>query len=221
MNEQTKQDAEQEVGQQSATPAIKSRFTKARVTAAAIGLGGMILGSIVGVGVQKGVESTGIFGPSVDALIAEQQANFNDVNARLDALKNMPADNEVKAGISELGKVLARQDELARQANAEIAYLSDQVSALRQERLTEAGYAGGADFWLKSGESVTVGSDSQVFGLLGARGGYADVNLNGTRKRVYVGDAVPVPGENPACTIFYKQATPRPDGRVGFDLTCS
>jgi len=154
-------------------------------------------------------------------LIAEQQANFSDVNARLDALKNMPADKEVKSGLNELAKVLARQDELARQANTEIAYLSDQVTALRQEQLADAGYAGGADFWLKGGESVTVGSDNQVFGLLGARSGFADVNLSGARKRVYVGDAIPVPAENPACTIFYKQATPRADGRIGFDLTCS
>jgi hypothetical protein len=117
--------------------------------------------------------------------------------------------------------VLARQDELARQANAEIAYLTDQVTALRQEQLAEGGYAGGADFWLKGGESVTVGSDNQVFGLLGARGGFADVNLNGTRKRVYVGDPIPVPSENPSCTVFYKQATPRAYGRIGFDLTCS
>lgn len=221
MSDQTQRDVEQEVGQQSAAPAGKSRFTKGRMVAAAIGLGGMILGSIVGIGVQEGVKSTGMLGPSVDALIAEQQANFNDVNARLDALKSMPADKEVKAGIDELGKVLARQDELARQANAEIAYLTDQVTAMRQEQLAGAGYAGGADFWLKSGESVTVGSDNQVFGLLGARGGFADVNLNGTRKRVYVGDTIPVPAENPACTIFYKQATARPDGRIGFDLTCS
>ncbi len=217
MTEQT----QQEVEQAPAAPTSKPRFTKGRVIAAAIGLGGMILGSVVGIGVRKGVESTGILGPSVGTLIAEQQSNFNDINARLDALKNLPADKEVKTGIAELGKVLARQGDLAKQANAEIAYLTDQVTALRQEQLADAGFAGGADFWLKGGESVTVGSDNQVFGLLGARSGFADVNLSGARKRVYVGDAIPVPAENPACTIFYKQATPRADGRIGFDLTCS
>ncbi len=215
------ENVQQEVEPVPPVAAPKSKFTKGRVVAAAIGLGGMILGSIVGIGVQKGVQSTGILGPSVDTLIAEQQSNFNDINARLDALKGLSADKEVKTSLDELGKVLARQDELARQANAEITYLSDQVTSMRQQQLAEAGYAGGADFWLKSGESVTVGSDNQVFGLLGARGGFADVNLNGTRKRVYVGDTIPVPAENPACTIFYKQATARPDGRIGFDLTCS
>jgi hypothetical protein len=54
--------------------------------AAAIGLCGMVLGSVVGLGVQLGVESTGLLGPSVESLIAEQQSNFGDVNARLDTL---------------------------------------------------------------------------------------------------------------------------------------
>lgn len=210
-----------EVEQAPAATARKSLLTKSRLAAAAIGLGGMILGSIVGVGVQKGVQSTGILGPSVDALIAEQQANFNDVNARLDALKNMPADKEVKTGLNELAKVLARQDELARQANTEIAYLSDQVSSMRQQQLAESGYTGGADFWLKAGESVNVGADNQVFGLLYSRSNFADINLSGTRKRITLGDAVPVPGEAGSCTVFYKQATARADGRIGFDLTCS
>jgi uncharacterized coiled-coil protein SlyX len=212
----------QEVETVPAAAAGKSRFTRARVVTAAIGLGGMILGSIVGVGVQKGVESTGIFGPSVDALIAEQQSNFNDINARLDALKNLPADKEVRTSLNELGKVLARQDELTRQANAEIAYLTEQVSSMRQQQLAEKGFTGGADFWLKSGESITVGADKQVFGLIGARSSViADINLSGTRKRVTLGDAIPVPGEAGSCTIFYKQGTPRADGRIGFDLTCS
>ena len=199
----------------------KSVFTKARMVAVAVGLGGMVLGGIVGVAVQQGVESTGILGPSVDTLIAEQQSNFNDITARLDELKNLPVDNEVKAGLDELGIVLARQDELARQANAEIAYLNDQVASMRQQQLAETGYSGGADFWLKSGESVTVGPDRQVFGLLGARSTYADINLSGSRQRVSVGDAIPLPGEQSPCTIFYKQATPRADGRIGFDLACS
>jgi hypothetical protein len=37
-------------------------------------------------GGQLGVESTGLLGPTVESLIAEQQSNFGDVNARLDTL---------------------------------------------------------------------------------------------------------------------------------------
>ena len=76
MSEQTQADVKSVAA---AGAGKKSVFTKARMVAAAVGLGGMVLGAIVGVGVQKGVESTGILGPSVDALIAEQQSNFNDI----------------------------------------------------------------------------------------------------------------------------------------------
>ena len=172
MSEQNQQEAEQAP----AAPTGKSFFTRSRLVAAGIGLGGMILGSIVGIGVQKGVESTGLLGPSVESLIAEQQANFTNITERLDALKNLSTDKEVKSSLAELGKMLARQDELAMQANAELAYLTGQVSSMRQQQLAESGFSGGA---------------------------------------------IPVPGDSQACTIFYKQATPRADGRIGFDLTCS
>jgi hypothetical protein len=99
--------------------------------------------------------------------------------------------------------------------------MGEQLAEMKQQQLAESGYSGGADFWLKSGESVNVGGHQQVFGLLGARSTIADVNLYGTRKRITVGDAVPVLADGVNCTVFYKQATPRPDGRVGFDLTCS
>lgn len=194
---------------------------KPRLFAVAMGLGGMIVGSLVGIGVQVGVESTGLLGPSVEALIEEQQSNFSEVNAQLDALKKLSSDKETKASLTDLGKLLARQDQLAQQANAELAYMSEQLAAMKKQQLAEAGYSGGADFWLKSGESVNVGGQQHVFGLLGARSTFADINLNGTKKRISVGDAVPVQADGVNCTVFYKQAKPRPDGRVGFDLSCS
>ena len=212
--------SESEVDNSVAEKRNKSFLTKPRLVAGALALGGMVVGSVVGLGVQMGVESTGLLGPSVEALIAEQQSNFGDVNARLDALKAMSDDKEIKASLNELGKLLARQDELARHANAELAYLGEQVSAMKDQQLSDTGFAGGADIWLKSGESINVGNRNHVFGLLGARGTYADVNLDGTRKRVSVGDLIPVPGDDTRCTIFYKQAQPRADGRIGFDLTC-
>lgn len=192
-----------------------------RLLAAGTGLGGMVLGAIIGMAVQVGVESTGLLGPTVESLIAEQQANFTDVNARLDELKNKSTDKEMKASLAELGKLLKRQDELARQANSELAYLGEQVSALRDQQLAEAGFAGGADVWLKKGESINVGSRRHVFGLLRAQQTFADVNLDGTRKRLSVGDSIPLQSDDASCTVFYKQAEPRADGRVGFDLTCS
>src|SRR5690606_22612200 len=107
----------------------------------ALGLGGMVAGAVVGIGVQAGIESTGMLGPSVDALIAEQQDNFSAVQGRLDALQGMAADPAVKEGLAELAALLQRQDELAQQANAELRTVATQVTELRNRQLADSGYA--------------------------------------------------------------------------------
>ncbi|MDH3337182.1 MAG: hypothetical protein OER22_04970 [Gammaproteobacteria bacterium] len=191
-------------------------LTKSRLVAAGIALGGMIVGSFVGIGVQMGVESTGLLGPSVEALLEEQEANFSDINARLQDLKNRSTDPAVKKGLTDLGKLLARQGELQHQANTELAYLGDQIANLKQESLDERGFAGGADFWLKTGESVSVGDGRHVLGVVRTWNTAVDVNMNGKKSRLSVGDSV----STDSCTVFFKQAGARPDGRVGFDLSC-
>ena len=206
--------------QSTAATDTESPQRKSRFIAAASALGGMIVGSIVGIAVQVGVESTGILGPGVDSLLAEQEENFLGINERLDALQNASNDPAVTVHITELRSLLERQSELTGQASTELRSLSEQVADLRDEQLAERGFAGGADFWLENGESVNVGDESQVFGLIRYWGSnrVADVNLSGTRQRMAVGDAITVPdGE---CTIFYKQSTPRADSRVGFDISC-
>ncbi|MDH4126304.1 MAG: hypothetical protein OEW64_06445 [Gammaproteobacteria bacterium] len=195
-------------------------LSKTKMKGAALALGGMIVGSIVGLGVQFGVQSTGLLGPSVDALMQEQQANFDDVNARLATLSKSSTDPETKKSLAELASILKRQDELSQHANAELQYLGEQVQTFKAQQLAESGHAGGADFWLKAGESVNVAGDDQVFALLGARSTFADINLSGTRKRISIGDVIEVQSGDRTCSIFYKQATPRADRRVGFDLDC-
>ncbi len=198
------------------TSGIAAWFTRSRLIAAGIALGGMILGSFVGIGVQMGVESTGFLGPSVDALIQEQDANFKNMSARLAELQNQSSDPELKKSLSEFGQLLARQGELQSQANTELSYLGTQIASLRETALNEQGYAGGADFWLKTGESVSVGDRMNVFGLVRDWGNVIDINLNGTKKRMDVGDTV----QTESCTVFFKQAIQRADGRVGFDVSC-
>lgn len=195
-------------------------LSKAKMKGAALALGGMIVGSIVGLGVQLGVQSTGLLGPTVDALMEEQKANFDDVHSRLAALSKS-ADPETKKSLAELASLLKRQGELSQHANAELQYLSEQVETFKAQQLAESGHAGGADFWLKVGESVNVAGEDQVFALLGARSTFADINLSGTRKRINVGDVVEVQSGERTCSIFYKQATPRADRRIGFDLDCA
>lgn len=205
-------------------PASKTRMpllNRSRIIAAVSAVGGMIVGSIVGVGVQAGVESMGLLGPSMESLIAEQEENFNDVRARLDALSGMSTDPEVRQSFAELGTILQRQSELSAQAGAELRYLGEQVSTLKEQQLAESGFAGGADFWLKGGESVSVGGANQVFALIRTSGANAQINLSGARQWVAVGDVVSVSGDEQACQVFYKHATPRSDGRIGFDIACS
>ena len=204
------------------TPATDSESPKrkSRIIAAASAVGGMIIGSIVGIAVQVGVESTGILGPGVDSLLAEQEANFAGINERLDALQNATTSPELSVHVTELRSLLERQRDISNQAGTELRLLSEQLSQLRNEQLEQSGFASGADFWLKNGESVNVGDESQVFGLIRFWGSNrrADINLSGERQRMTVGDALAVPGDD--CTIFYKQATPRADGRIGFDISC-
>jgi hypothetical protein len=194
---------------------------RTRLIAVGTAVGGMILGALVGMAVQAGVESTGLLGPSVETLIAEQSSNFDAVNSRLDALQKLSSDPEVSRQLGDLAALIGRQNDLNRQATAELRYLEAQVADLREQQVAEAGHAGGADFWLKGGESVTVGSAGQVFAVIGARANLVDVNLSGTRTRMTVGDALSAANGPRPCTIFYKQATPRDDGRIGFDLDCS
>jgi len=40
--------------------------------------------------------------------------------------------------------------------------------------------------------------------------------MNGKKSRLSVGDSV----SSDTCTVFFKQAVQRDDGRVGFDVTC-
>ena len=86
-----------------------TRKRKSRFIAAASAVGGMIVGSIVGIAVQVGVESTGILGPGVESLLAEQEANFAGINDRLDALQ-IPLDQLLGAELTALHPVVKSGD---------------------------------------------------------------------------------------------------------------
>jgi hypothetical protein len=214
MNEQNPASAGLETRQKSAA------WTRLRKIATTIGAS--ILGAIVGFGVQTGIGYTGLAGPSVETLLAEQEENFTDVHAKLDALQAQATDPAVRQTAMELEMLLQRQNELSQQAGAELRSLSEQAAVAKDSALAEGGTAGGADFWLKPGESVNLGAREQVFGLTRVlRGGYADVNLSGTAKRMSVGDMMSVEAGARMCTVFFKQAVVRADGRVGFDVNCA
>ena len=195
-------------------------LTVTRLRGGALALGSMVFGTLVGMAVQQAVRTTGVLGPSVSALIEEQETNFGEVNKRLDELQGHASDPEVKRSLGELRELLRRQDELRQQAAQELRSLDESAATRKDAELAKSGYASAIDFWLKPGESVNVGGREQVFALVGAGRGLADVNVNGSRKRLVSGDQVQVKGTVKTCAVSLRTATPRQDGRIGFDLTC-
>lgn len=196
---------------------MKERLSRKHLQTGATALGGMIVGAIVGIVVQVGVESTGMLGPSVDELLAEQQDNFDEVNARLDRLKGSTDDPALNKEIAQLATLLKRQDELRQKASTELTLLNDQVATLRQQSLEEQGFSAGADVWLKTGESISVGDNRNSFGVTRTWSTAVDVNLNGEKSRMAAGDSV----STEQCQVFFKQPVRQQDGRAGFDVTCS
>ena len=183
-------------------------------------LGGMIVGTLVGAGVQKGLQSTGLMGPGVETLMAEQQSNFVEVNGKLDALRKVSSDPAAQRTLNELSALLQKQSALAQQTEQQLKLMADEASTAKDRELAQSGKSGGADFWLKDVESFNLGARNQVFGLQAYNRGLVQVNLSGTVKRLAVGDVMEFAAGDRKCKVFYKQATPRQDGRVGFDLDC-
>jgi hypothetical protein len=202
-------------------PSVKQKkaiLSRRTLTNGALALGGMIVGAVVGIVVQVGVESTGLLGPSVESLLAEQDANFDQISAHIDELRGISSDPQVTESLAELDKLLARQVELQNASTKELEYLGGQVASLRDESLNERGFAGGADVWLGVGESISVGDTSHVFGVVRMWANAADVNFNGTKSRLSAGDSARVDGHN--CAVFLKQGRRDEDARAGFDVVC-
>lgn len=195
---------------------MKGLLSKDIVRTGATALGGMVVGAIVGIAVQVGVEATGILGPSVDALLAEQQTGFDEVNARLDDLRRSTDDPALEKELVALSQLLQQQDELRRKAGSELTLLSNELAALRSQSLEKRGFAGGADVWLGVGESISVGDNNSVFGVNRMWKTAVDVNLNGKKSRLNVGDSI----STDKCNVFFRQAMREDDSRAGFDIVC-
>jgi hypothetical protein len=204
-----------------ASPARPRLRLPVKLRDATVAVGGMVLGALVGTGVQQVLARTGVLGPGVGSLIAEQQANFAEVNTKLDSLRKLAPDPEAQRALTELGSLLEQQSALVAQTEQQLKLMASEVSATKGRELAERGIAGGADFWLKAGESLSLGSRDQVFAMQGFGRGIVVVNLSGTAQRLAVGDVIDFMAGDRACKVFFKQATPREDGRVGFDLDCS
>ncbi len=195
---------------------IRALLSRKNLTAGALALGGMIVGALVGIAVQVGVESTGMLGPGVESLMSEQESNFEALHSRLDTLQAAADDPELARELGEIAALLQRQDELRQTARLEIEMLVNEVASLRRQNLAEQDLAGGADVWLGAGEGVSIGDKQNVIGVIRIWETAADVVLNGEPSRISVGGFV----STDDCIVFLKQANRAEDNRAGFDVTC-
>jgi len=204
--------------------AAATRWAAKRLIAHPLGkLIAVVIGALIGLAVQAGVQSTGVLGPGVDTLMEKQDANFAALEAKLDQLRETDDPARAKELAAELDTLVAEQRSLAERAQDELRGARAELDRLKQTALETTGSAGGANLWLKPGESVTIaGKPGNVFALRSFtyRGRTDDlsVNVSGTPTRMVVGGGADFPGDGGVWRVIYKLSEARADGRVGFDV---
>jgi hypothetical protein len=182
------------------------------------GIGGMVIGSLVGMAVNLAVAHTGVLGPGMEELISEQSAGFAKIDAKLEALRNITDPAQARALGAEIETLVEEQRALADRAGEELRGARAQIEQLQSELLEVRGATSGVDLWLREGEGATIGAKGNVFSVLGFRGGAVTVNAGGERKNLLPGDAADFKVGDATYRVIYKLAERRADRRVGFDV---
>ena len=180
-------------------------------------------GVVFGLAIESGVDATGILGPGVDQLIAQQSEGFQNLEAKLEALRNTTDPAQATKLTAELETLLQRQQQLGQRTEVELRTARAEIEKLRSEVLQTKGATTGADLWLKPGESITVaGKPGNNFGFTNFT--YSGVtseitaNVSGKPLRMKIGDAADFPADKGTWQVIYKNTELRSDNRVGFDL---
>ena len=192
---------------------------KLKVVALSAALCGMVIGAVVEMFVQGALESTGWFGATIDTVIEEQLANFNSIQEKLAAIEAATTEADRARLTDELEALLKEQEKLTSRTHEELRASAEQIESLRARALQEQGAAGGVDFWLAPGESVSVGSRGNVFAVTYVRPTFIGVNMSGTLSQMKPGDFVEAKVGDEVYKVFFK-STPRESDpkRVGFDI---
>ncbi|MEZ6317552.1 MAG: hypothetical protein R3B49_02180 [Phycisphaerales bacterium] len=198
-------------------------FFRKAIIGPAIGLVGIVVGAVIGLAVETGVQSTGVLGPGVDTVIAQQADGFAKLDAKLDALRAAESPEQAKALAGDVQAMVDQQKAYAERTADELRGARAELERLKADALDQAGSAGGADLWLKAGESTTIGHEGFVFSYIkntyGGRTGDLTVNAGGAKPvRLIVGGEVTFEEPDGVWRVIYKQAEARADGRVGFDV---
>ncbi len=181
---------------------------------------GMVIGALVGLAVEFGVESTGILGPKVDALIEDQAANFDQINLKLDELSAAATTPEAQQLLGELKVLVDRQGSLAQETGSQLARLEQDRVSFKSEQLAAEGMSASIDFWLESGDSINVASRQQALALIRTRPNVVSVNVTGTLQNMATGDAVDIAGDDRSCRVILREIEAEAE-RAGFDIDCS
>lgn len=194
-----------------------------RTIAIAAAIGGMVFGGTVEYFVGNLIDSTGWFGPTLDALVEQQNSNFEDIRAKLEELKKAPPGSPEAAKIQgDLQTLLLEQEKLIDKTHTELRLSEREVTRLKQELLEKRGSASGSDFYLGLHESITVHSRGKVLALVADhRNGLIDVNLSGKVQRMKPGDFVEFTEGDTTCKVFYKSRRDESNDKFGFDLVCN
>lgn len=189
-----------------------------KLIGAAAALGGLVFGGVVEYFIGNALDSTGLFGPTIENVIDEQVANFSAVQDKLAALERAATDADRSELTRELAALLSQQEQLATRTHTELQDSQQQIETLREEALRAGGASSGFDFRLGAGESVNVGSRENAFALLRYHNGGATVSLNGESKFIRPGDIVEAQAGGSTYRVLFRAYPTREQPRGGFDV---
>lgn len=104
--------------------------------------GAFVVVTVAGTMIEGLFESTGVFGPTVDALIAKQQENFDDLRGKLDELAKSDDPKEQAKLRKEIEALIARQEQLTQRTHVELREYQSEAERARAEALAEKGSGG-------------------------------------------------------------------------------
>ena len=125
-----------------------------------------MLGAVIGLAVQIGVESTGALGPGIEDVITQQTEGFDRLESTLRELRGAREPARQKELQKEIRELVGGQRELAERTADELRGSRDEIRRLQAAALDAGQAALGADLWLKPGEGATIGSRDHVLSLL-------------------------------------------------------
>lgn len=194
----------------------KMRLRAIALTTAVIG---MVIGAVIEMFVQGAMEATGWFGPTLEEVVEEQIANFDTLEQKLDKLARTEDVGERKRLLEEVGALVGGQERLTRRTHRELQAYEKQVQELKNRALNESGVAGGADFWLVPGESVTLVTRENVLALLRLYDtGKGRFNFRGETVDLMPGEFIEFSADAETFKLIYKQTAKTGQRRAGFDL---